>query len=215
MERLLGKACELARPNTGLGAFLAGVYGGMRSGLGRFGTGTAKGIASALLFACIPQSTAPLGAGDEPEWEVFVDGAPAESGFRVGVVGEKGFYRSKMCPPWVHTLQQAELFAVYEVAKIAAYRRVHRERIGSDSNVARAQINALRASATNESQQRILRRLFWLRCWSATTVSSFRVKSAHNPADPLSRVKSFQSRSQAVAEAEHCRGIWVQADEER
>ena len=37
------------------------------------------------------------------------------------------------------------------------------------------------------TQQRMLRRLFWLRCWSSTSINSFRVSSALNPADPLSR----------------------------
>ena len=139
MERFLGKVCWLARPNTWLGAFLVGSY----SGLGRFGRATAKGLVTTLLFACVPQSASPLGDGCEPEWEVFSDAAQEGDGFRIGVVGDKGFYISQLCPPWIRSLQQAEMFAVYAVAKIAAYRGVCRVRIGSDSNVARAQINAL------------------------------------------------------------------------
>ena len=81
-------------------------------------------------------------------------------------------------------------------------------RIGSDSNVARTQINSLRACVSAGPRQRILRRLFWLRCWSGCSISSFRVRSAINPADPLSRVVSFQSRAQAVADAEARRVMW-------
>ena len=98
-ESFLGKVCWLARPNAGLGAFLAGSYSSMRSGLGRFGRATAKGPAIALLFACVPQYVSPLGDGCEPEWEVFVDAAHEEDGFRIEVVGGKGLYISQLCPP--------------------------------------------------------------------------------------------------------------------
>ena len=88
------------------------------------------------------------------------------------------------------SLQQAELYALYIVIKVASYRGFERIRVGSDSNVARSQINALRASVHADSQQRILRRLFWLRCWSTVSVESFRVPSFLNAADPLSREKA-------------------------
>ena len=77
------------------------------------------------------------------------------------------------------------------VVKLATYRGYASVRIGSDSNVARSQINALRASVGYAAQQHILRRLFWLRCWSSTSISSFKVSSALNPADPLSRETCF------------------------
>ena len=67
---------------------------------------------------------------------LFTDAAPEGSGFRVGIVGDKGFYRSMHYPPWISSLQQAELFAVYVVAKLATYRGHASVRIGSNSNVA-------------------------------------------------------------------------------
>ena len=85
-----------------------------------------------------PRAADPLGDCGGAPWEVFTDAAPEGSGFRVGVVGEKGFYRSMRCPPWVSSLQQAELFAVYMVAKLATYRGHASVGIGSDSNVARS-----------------------------------------------------------------------------
>ena len=164
-------------------------------------------MATVLLFSCVPQAADPLGDCGQTPWEVFTDAAP--------VVGEVGFYRSVRCPPWVSSLQQVELFAVYMVAKLATYRGYASVRIGSDSNVARSQVNALRASVGSATQQRILRRLFWLRCWSGTTISSFRVCSAFNPADPLSRETCFQSRRQAVHEAERRRHMWEKAAGDR
>ena len=66
MKRLLGKLCWLGRPNAGLGAFLAGAYASLHEGLGLFGRGVAKGIATVPLFAYIPQQADPLGQCDSP-----------------------------------------------------------------------------------------------------------------------------------------------------
>ena len=82
-------------------------------------------------------------------------------------MGEKGFYRSLHCTPWIDS---AELFAVYVVAKLASYRGCESVRIGLDSEVARSQVNALRAFVGSVKQQRILRCLFWLRCWTGTSI---------------------------------------------
>ena len=64
MERLLGKLCWLGRPNAGLGAFLAGAYTALQRGQGLFGRGVAKGVATILLFCCVPQAADPLGSCD-------------------------------------------------------------------------------------------------------------------------------------------------------
>ena len=104
---------------------------------------------------------------------------------------------------------------MYVVAKLASYRGCESVRIGSDSDAARSQVNALRASVGSVKQQRIPRRLFWLRCWTGTAINSFRVSSALNPANSLSREPCFQSRRQAVREAERRCRMWVQAADER
>ena len=159
MEQLLGQLCWLGRPNAGLGAFLAGAYSALHRGLGLFGRGVAKGIATVLLFSYVPQTADPLGRRDAPPCEVFVYAAPEGSGFRVCIVGEKGFYRSLRCPPWIDSLQQDEMFAVYLVAQLASYRGCESVRIGSESDVACSHVNALRASVGSIKQQRILGRL--------------------------------------------------------
>ena len=46
MERLLGKLCQPGRPNAGPGAFLDGARAALLQGLGRFGRGVAKGVAT-------------------------------------------------------------------------------------------------------------------------------------------------------------------------
>ena len=105
MERLLGKLCWLSRPNAGLGAFLAGAYRGLQSGKGVFGRGVCKGVATVLLFSCVPQRCDPPGPGGRGAWEVFVDAAPEGKRFRLGIVGGGDYYRSEVCPwcpccPW-------------------------------------------------------------------------------------------------------------------
>ena len=87
MERLPGKLCWMGRPSAGLGAFLAGAYAILQHALGRFGRGVAQGIATVLLFSCIPQFADALGQRRGKAWEVFAGAAPEDKGFRVGVVG--------------------------------------------------------------------------------------------------------------------------------
>ena len=74
--------------------------------------------------------------------------------------------------------------------------------MGTDSEVARHQVVKGHASSGLPVQQRILRRIFWLRSWSRCSVGIFRVPSPQNQADPHSRLHSFPSRQAAVREAE-------------
>ena len=41
----------------------------------------------------------------------FADAAPCKARFRVGLVRWAGIYKHELCPKWVKTLQQAELYA--------------------------------------------------------------------------------------------------------
>ena len=52
---------------------------------------------------------------------LLADAAPCNSRFRVGLVGSGRLYKHVLCPEWVHTLQQAELYAAYFAIKMAAY----------------------------------------------------------------------------------------------
>ena len=130
------------------------------AGTVRAGCGQGYCDCPALLLCTLEDR--PLGRHDAPPWEVFTDAAPEGSGFRVGIVEEKGFCRSLRRPPWIDSLQQVELFAVYVVTKLASYRGCESVRIGFDSDVARSQVNALRASVGSVKQQRIPRRVFGL-----------------------------------------------------
>ena len=51
----------------------------------------------------------------------FSDAAEDGDRFRVGVVGSKRLYKSAPCPPWVVSLQQAELWGILFTAKIGTY----------------------------------------------------------------------------------------------
>ena len=75
-------------------------------------------------------------------------------------------------------------------------------RVGTDSEVGRHRTLRGKASVQLPAQQRILRNLFWLRLWLGLSLSLFRVPTDINPADPLSRLGSFKSASQARLEAD-------------
>ena len=81
-------------------------------------------------------------------------------GTPIRVVGPKGCYRSRRCPPWVTTLAQAELYGLYTAAKIAAYEGHGTACIGVDSDTARYQAIRQRATTHCHVQNRLLRRLF-------------------------------------------------------
>ena len=122
--RQAARKVAVGRPNAGWGAFLAGAYKCMLSEQGFFPRAVAKGVATVLLFSLVPQQAdvRSRGGGGAEGPVLFVDAAEEGTRFRVGVVGSPGMYRSKLCPRWVRTLQQAELMGIWEEAKIAAYR---------------------------------------------------------------------------------------------
>ena len=119
-----------------------------------------------------------------------------------------GACRTYLCPPWVKSLQQAELFAVYEAQKVAVGNRLGGAVIGINNDAARIQSHHLWAAPKGERQHRVLRRMFWLRAWSGLQVATFRVASADNPADPLSRTTQLPSWRAATAEAERRHTAW-------
>ena len=102
LSRLLGQLCCVGRPNAGVGAFLAGGYKSMLSERGHFTRAVAKGVATMLLFSLIPQKTDMRGRRGYREGRVlFVDAAEDGDRFRLGLVGDVGFYKSCLCPRWV------------------------------------------------------------------------------------------------------------------
>ena len=116
--------------------------------------------------------------------------------------------RTRICPALVTSLQQAELYAAYWATQIAVYKGAGSVAVGVDNDAARAQLCAMSASVVCMPQRRILRRMFWLRAWSQVEPCFFRVESALNPADPLSRIHDFPRWSQVMAAAERRRKSW-------
>ena len=92
--------------------------------------------------------------------------------------------------------------------RIAAYRGVQAGNIGFDNDAVRAQCASMQAITRCNTQQRLLRRMFWLRAWAEVDIACFRVPSACNPADSLRRVHEFPAREDAIAEAEWRRRAW-------
>ena len=138
--RLLGRLQWLARPAS-LSHFLARAYQAADFAEGKMTRGLSRSIASALMFSLLTQFPVPVQVTRN---HLFVDAALAPSAtnpsrFRVGVVGKVGYYKSYICPRWINTLQQAELFALYTGIKIAAYQNLSMVTLGTDNDVAQSQ----------------------------------------------------------------------------
>ena len=123
-------------------------------------------------------------------------------------MGDRQFRRSIRCPAWVTSLQQAELFGIYYACKVAVYPGHRSVVVGTDNDASRFQVAGQRAIASSQAHQRILRRLFWLRLWSRVKLGVFRVDTAENLADPLSRLRTFPSKRHAVTNANDRLQLW-------
>ena len=142
---------------------------------------------------------------------LFVDVAPRRKrGFHFGFFVLPRGIRSYTCPVWIDSLQQAELFAIFQV-KLAGYLKWSRVLVGSDSFVARQQVTSLRCASGLRVQNRLLRRLFWWQQWSAMGLAYFYVHTELNPADPPSRMGRFHSasacRDSAIGRYERWKGL--------
>ena len=194
---------------------MAGSYQALDSGARWFTRSMAQGLGTVLLVSAVAQSYPPDahegGMQQVPgkrDLLLFADAAPDGERFRVGLVGNRRIRRSIRCPAWVTSLQQAELFGIYYACKIAVYRGRRSVVVGTDNDASRFQVAGQRATACSQAHQRILRRLFWLRLWSHVKLGVFRVDTAENPADPLSRLRTFPSRRHAVQDANDRRQFW-------
>ena len=206
MARFLGRLQWVFRPMGGASVFLAGAYNAMLHRSPFFSRTLIRATGTALLLS-FPSH----GLSDPSHVRVhtfFSDAAPCGRRFRIGVVGSPGFYRSYVCPRWVRSLQQAELYGVYGALKAAAGCRLRSVAVGIDNEAVRVQSASLRASTDCPVQLRLLRRIFWLRAWSGLQLSVFRVPSAVNPADPLSRKHEMLSRASMLSLCEQRRVAW-------
>ena len=213
LMRLLGRMQWLIRPAS-LSCFLAGAYRSAYSGEDRFTRGLIRSTTTALVFSMVPQSCKSKPAQDGRVY--FGDAAPPSAHcarHTIGVVGPKGCYRLRRCPPWVPTLAQAELCGLYTAAKIAAYEGHGIACIGVDSDTARYQALRQRAMTHCRAQNRFLHWLFWLRLWSGLKLVIFMVHTSQNPADPLSRQSSFPSVAAAIKDAQAHQTHWCAADQ--
>ena len=211
--RFLGRVQWLSKPAS-LSYFLAGAYQAAYKGSSRFTRGLICSTATALLFCTAPQSYAYRAPRSAPTF--FADAVPPRQGtcrFTVGIVGPKGCYRARRCPAWIQTLPQAELYGLYTAAKIAAYEGMSDVTIGVNSDTARMQALSERAATACPVQNKLLRRLFWPRVWSAQRLVLFRVPLTLNPADPMSRANGFPSFPQAMREADLRRLRWENSDQ--
>jgi hypothetical protein len=218
LRSFLGRLIWVGRPRMGLGSFLGGAFRALERHHIKFSPSLCRATATVLCFGFIPILYDPLPSpshrhllAGRHSMTLFVDAAEDAlwSGrFRVGAYAKDFMLRSFLCPEWVTTLQQAELFGLYWGCKTASHIGFKFLYIGTDSEVARFQTLGFKASCALRAQLRILRRLFWLFSWSSTQVLTFRVESALNPADPPSRVDSFPSISSVQSAAVRRFQLW-------
>ena len=146
LSRLLGRLQWLARPGVGAAPFLAGACRQIGAGRSHFTRALVRSLGTVIAFSAPPLR---IPRRHHRRTSVFFsDAAEAPGGFRVGVVGSPGCYRTRMCPPWITSLQQAELFAAYWASQTAVYKgaRSVAVAVGVDNDAARAQLSALSAS---------------------------------------------------------------------
>ena len=206
LSRLLGRLQWLSRTAVGSAPFLAGAYRQVVAGHTHFTRSLARSLAKAIVCATPPYRIP--GATHTCIRTFFSDAAEVLGGFRAGVVGGPGCYRSCICPLSITSLQQAEAFASFWAVQIAVYKGARAVAVGVDNDAACAQLSSLSASTACKGHQRVLRKLFWLRAWSNVLPLFFRVASDLNPADPLSRINGFSQWTQVTAVAERRRKLW-------
>ena len=125
LRSLLGKMGWTTRPLGGSSPFLAGAYRAMHDTAStgapaQFTRALQRSMALAIMLSCLGHRFHPR--APEGGMTIFSDAAECRSGrFRIGITGRYGPYKSFLCPKWVTTLQQGELWGVYIALKIAVY----------------------------------------------------------------------------------------------
>ena len=173
MARFLGRLQWVYRPLGGASPFLAGAYTALLRRSPIFGRSLARATGTVLLLSFPAHA---LRAPSHTRLHTFFsDAAPCGKQFRIGVFGAPGFYKSYVCPRWVRSVQQAELFGVYRTLKAAVGCRLTSVAVGIDNEAIPTQDASLRASPDCPVKLRLLRRIFWLRAWSGLQLTVFRV----------------------------------------
>ena len=133
---------------------------------------------------------------------LFADAAPVgPHAFPVGLYLPSEGVHVFQCPRWVSTLQVAELWGWVQGDRLATYMKWPRVCVGSDSTVARCQVQGQRGAVFCSGQQHILRALVWLRRWFGIPIAGFYIPSGCKPADPPSRAHDYDSMRSCLGSA--------------
>jgi hypothetical protein len=221
LRSFFGLLIWLARPHKGMACFYGGAYGHLLWGpTNRAFTprGVLDSLASGIFFALKPY-TPPvrfyrpepiLGCSPSPDILnlpiLLVDGGPdgrvtGGGGFnwRLGLFSPDLGTRTQLVGPSGKNQQVIELLALIYAIKLAVHRGWPFVVLGSDSEVALAQVLRLRAGIGLKLQQRLLRGLVGLLTKSPVTLLFVWVPSALQPADPLSRIGAMCAGSREEA----------------
>ena len=186
---------------VGRSPFLAGAYCWKHAGGSKVPRALLRPLLTAICFAFVPQRYAVKARVVQAEppscWSsyvLFADAAPVgPDTFSVGLYLPSGGVRMFRCPRYVSTLQAAELWGWVHGVRLATSMKWPRVCVGSDSTVARCQVQGQKGAIFCSGQQRLLRALFWLRRWSWIPIAGFYVPFSCNLADPPSRMHDFYS----------------------
>ena len=143
----------------------------------------------AVITSMIPCASAPV---VRAPWlpQVAIDAAPRGRRFQVAATKARSFSTVATSPPWVQTINQAELYGAFHALRQLGLRRFSCANIITDSSFVFHTLRTWRGSASNPCAVRILRRI-WRVCVKYRvqfTVSL--IASRHNPADLFSRISS-------------------------
>jgi hypothetical protein len=224
LRSFFGLLIWLARPHKGMACFYGGAYGHLLWGAtNRAFTprGTLDALASGIFFALKPY-TPPIRfyrpdpiLSSPPSPDVLdlpmllVDGGPdgrcpgGGYNWRAGLFSPDLGTRTQLVGPSGKNQQVIELLALIYAIKLAIHRGWPFVVLGSDSEVALAQVLRLRAGIGLKLQQRLLRGLVGLLTKSPVTLLLVWVPSELQPADPLSRIDVMcrGSREEATSRA--------------
>ena len=193
LRRMLGKLQWAVRPRRGAQPFVAGAYRWLNQGPStakctppKVLRGLWEGIACALV-PWVPHGT--LRSTDT----IYCDAARQGQIYYVGLWGDSLGMRIKMLPDWVATQQAAELAGIVETVRMGAYRRIQYLRVYGDNMSSLFSVMKGRAATACDAQNRLLRQLQHVLCWSGVVVELLWVKGELNPADVPSRWRTYDT----------------------
>jgi hypothetical protein len=204
-RQLLGILCWADRPNVGAAPWTSGLSAFLHHGPSRpqrMPPRIRRSGAFAVALAHFPRGPTTR-ANPMCRPLVFCDAAaiPGTDRYRVGLFSPMAGVRSSVCPHWIRSQQQAELYGVLEAVKLAVFRQWPLVSVIADNTAAVAVASTFRAWSVLATARRILRRLWYLLQNAGVSVSIGWTPGEAMPADFPSRLYKYRGLSNPLAAA--------------